>query len=172
MRGDVRIERAPAQKINFNKLSTELDNAVLVEDFLWLPSYSHIRICNPSPIMSDWDSATQKVHKKGYSFLEFSLKPFKIPIGKQELKANIRNTGDGVLRNVVLLMHSLDENSLLVRGSEKFIYALMPGQEATVGFQVFVSSNAQIYFSLSGFKNGDVFFRTDSSRHQIFVESS
>ena len=42
MRGDVRIERAPAQKINFNKLSTELDNAVLVEDFLWLPSYSHI----------------------------------------------------------------------------------------------------------------------------------
>lgn len=109
--------------------------------------------------------------KRTYSLLEITLQPMKVTVGKQKLTANIKNTSDGVLRNMVLLFHSLNEN-LSVRGGERFIYALMPGQEATVDLQVFVASKAQVYFSLSGFKNGDVFFSVDSPRHQILVEET
>jgi len=109
--------------------------------------------------------------KKIYSLLEFTVQPKKVAAGRQNLKANIRNIGDGVLRNMVLLVHPLNE-SLSVSGGEKFIYALMPGQEATVDFPVFVADNAQIYFSLSGFKNCDVFFRTTSVPQKIVVEKS
>jgi hypothetical protein len=109
--------------------------------------------------------------RKTCSLLEFTLQPMKIAVGRQKLTANIKNTSDEVLRNMVLLLHSLNEN-LSVKGGERFIYALMPGQEATVDLQVFVASNAQVYFSLSGFKNGDVFFSIDSPLHQIFVEET
>lgn len=109
--------------------------------------------------------------KRKYSLLEFTLQPMKVAVGRQKLMANIKNRSDDVLRNMVLLLHSLNEN-LSVKGGERFIYALMPGQEATVDLQVFVASDAQVYFSLSGFKNGDVFFSIDSPRHQIFVEKT
>jgi hypothetical protein len=105
------------------------------------------------------------------SLLEFTLQPMKIVVGRQKLTANIKNISDDVLRNMVLLLHSLNEN-LSVKGGERFIYALMPGQEASVDLQVFVASNAKVYFSLSGFKNCDVFFSVDSPLHQIFVEET
>jgi hypothetical protein len=109
--------------------------------------------------------------KTTYSLLEFTLRSAKVTAGSQKLTANIKNTGDDVLRNMVILLRSLNEN-LSVKGSERFIYALMPGQEATVNLPVFIASNTQVYFSLSGFKNGDVFFSVDSPLHQIFVEET
>jgi hypothetical protein len=112
-----------------------------------------------------------KDQKRKYSLLEFTLRPVKVAVGRQKLTANIKNRSDEVLRNMVLLLHSLNEN-LSVNGGERFIYALMPGQEAIVDLQVFVASNAQVYFSLSGFKNGDVFFSIDSPRHQVLVEET
>jgi hypothetical protein len=109
--------------------------------------------------------------KRKHSLLKFTLQPIKVTAGKQKLTANIKNTGDEVLRNMVLLLHSLNEN-LSVKGGERFIYALMPGQETTLDLQVSVASNAQVYFSLSGFKNCDVYFTVDSQPHQIIVEET
>jgi hypothetical protein len=109
--------------------------------------------------------------EKAYSLLEFTIQPNKVASGRQKLKASIKNRGDGVLRNMVLLVQPLNEG-LSVIGGEKFIYALMPGQEATINFQVFVAHNSQVYFSLSGFKNCDMFFRTASTPQKIVVEKS
>ena len=72
---------------------------------------------------------------------------------------------------MVLLLHFLNE-SLSIKGGERFSYALMPGQGTKVDLQVFVASNAQVYFSLSGFMNGDVFFSVDSPLHQIIIEEN
>ncbi len=79
--------------------------------------------------------------------------------------------GDGVLRNMVLLLHSSNEN-LSVEDGERFIYALMPGQEASVDVRLFVATTAEVFFSLSRFKNGDTFFRANSSLHQIIIEET
>jgi hypothetical protein len=103
--------------------------------------------------------------------LELTLRPIKVAGGSQKLTANIKNTSEGILRSMVLLLHSLNEN-LSVKGGERFIYALMPGQETKVDLQVFVASDAQVYFSLSGFMNGNVFFSVDSPLYQIIIEET
>jgi hypothetical protein len=116
------------------------------------------------------------LHGKGgkevYSLLEFALNPTKLTRRSGKLTANVRNTGDAVLKNMILIIYSLNEKGHFVRRGEKFIYALMPGQEASACFDVLATSDTRVYFSLSGFKNGDVFFRKDSLPHQIRVEEN
>jgi hypothetical protein len=103
--------------------------------------------------------------------LEFALSPSRIGGGKQELTIRVKNTGDAILRNMNLRMHSLDEN-LTVECNERFVYALLPGQETIMDFPVSAHSDAKVYFSLSGFKNGDVFFRARSVHFQVFIRES
>jgi hypothetical protein len=110
--------------------------------------------------------------ERAYSFFKFFLNPTKVTRGTQKVTASVRNTSDVVVRNIILTMHSLNEKALSVVGSEKFIYALMPGQEASADFDVLAASDAQIYFSLSGFKNADVFFRIKSLTHNLRVKKT
>jgi hypothetical protein len=114
----------------------------------------------------------KKGRERQYSLLEFTLQPTKIACGLQRLRASVRNKGDGVLRNIVLLIHSMDESNLSISGGEKFIYAIMPGKEALVDFQVIVAADTEVYLSLSGFKNGDMFFSADSARYRVLVEQN
>lgn len=111
--------------------------------------------------------------KKGMcSFLELILQPAKVPQGIQKLRANVRNKSDTVVRNIILTMHSMNEKAISVRRGEKFIYALMPGQEVSADFDILADSDAHVYFSLSGFKNADMFFRTNSTTQKILVNNS
>jgi hypothetical protein len=114
----------------------------------------------------------KKAQERPYSLLEFTLQPMKIASGLQKLRASIKNKSDGVLRNAVLLIHSLNENNLSVSGGEKFIYAIMPNREAVVDFRALVAGDTEVYLSLSGFKNGDVFFSAESAHYRVFVEQN
>jgi hypothetical protein len=107
-----------------------------------------------------------------YSLLEFALNRTKLPCHSPKLTANVRNTGDAVLKNMILIMYSLNEKGFFVRSGEKFIYSLMPGQETSACFNVLTDYDTRVYFSLCGFKNGDVFFCKDSPPHQIIVEKT
>jgi hypothetical protein len=107
-----------------------------------------------------------------YSLLEFILHPTRVPRGAQKLTAYIRNASDFVVRNVVVTLHSLNEKALSVKPCEKFIHALMPGEEVSAEFDVLAASDAKVYISLSGFKNADIFFRLNSSTHRINVDKT
>jgi hypothetical protein len=107
-----------------------------------------------------------------YSLLECVLQPTRVHRGAQKLTANIKNASDVVVRNVVVTLHSLNERALTVKLGEKFIYALMPGEDAFAEFDVLASSDAKVYVSLSGFKNADMFFRLNSSTHKVHVEKT
>ena len=109
--------------------------------------------------------------ERRYSHLQFALHPRRVGSGRQKLTLRVKNTGDAILRNMNLILHSIDEN-LTVESNEKFVYALLPGQETDVNFPVFAHSDTQVYFSLSGFKNGDVFFSTRSIHFQVFIQES
>ena len=106
------------------------------------------------------------------SLLEFVLTPTKLACRSGKLTANVRNTGDAVLKNLILIMYSLNDQGLFVRRGEKFIYSLMPGQEASACFDFLATSDTRVYLSLSGFKNGDIFFKKNSPLHQICVEKT
>lgn len=109
---------------------------------------------------------------RAYSFLEFVLQPTKVTRGMQKLTARIKNNSDVVVRNIVLTLRSLNDKALQVRDGEKFIYALMPGHDLSSDFDVVATSDGQVYVSLSGFKNADVFFRVDSVRYRVHVEKT
>jgi hypothetical protein len=107
--------------------------------------------------------------KRFCSLLELVLSPIKILQGVQKLTVGVRNSSDAVIRNAILTIHSLNQEALHVWNSEKFIYSLMPGQETSGDFDVFAASDAQVYLSLSGFKNGDTFFQTSSLTYRIQI---
>jgi hypothetical protein len=82
----------------------------------------------------------------------------------------IRNDGDEILRNIILLLSPIDENSVLVEKSKQFIHALVPGKETTVVFQVSLRASGSVFFSVSGFGNADDCFSTKSLPIKLVVE--
>jgi hypothetical protein len=107
---------------------------------------------------------------RNYSLLEFVIQHANLKKGKNRLDVVIRNGGDEVLRNLILLLRSIDKNNILVEKSEQFIHALVPGKKISVDFQVSLRDSCSVFFSVTGFGNADDYFSTTSLPMKLVVE--
>ena len=107
---------------------------------------------------------------RNYSLLEFVIQHANLKKGKNRFDVVIRNGGDEVLRNIILLLRPIDKNNILVEKSEQFIHALVPGKETIVGFQVSLRDTCSVFFSVTGFGNADDCFSTKSLPMKLVVE--
>jgi hypothetical protein len=99
---------------------------------------------------------------RNYSLLEFVIQHANLKKGKNRLDVVIRNGGDEVLRNIILLLRSIDKNNILVEKSEQFIHALVPGNS--------LRDSCSVFFSVTGFGNADDYFSTTSLPMKLVVE--
>lgn len=83
----------------------------------------------------------------------------------------IRNEGEEVLRNLILLLSPIDKNKILIEKSEQFIPALVPGKETIVEFPVSLKDSCSVYLSITGFGNADDYFSTNSLPMKLVVEN-
>jgi len=100
---------------------------------------------------------------RNYSLLEFVIQHSNLKKGKNRLGVVIRNGGDEVLRNIILLLRPIDKNNILVEKSEQFI-------QTSVGFQVSLRDTCSVFFSVTGFGNADDCFSTTSLPMKLVVE--
>ena len=107
---------------------------------------------------------------RDHSLLAFLIQHANLKKGKNRLDVVIRNDGDEVLRNIILLLRPLDEDTISVERSEQFIHALMPGKETNIGFQISLRASCSVYFSATGFGNADDYFSTTSVPVKLVVE--
>ncbi len=105
-----------------------------------------------------------------HSLLEFLIQHANLKKGKNRLDLVIRNNGDEVLRNIVLLIRPLHEDTISVEKSKQFIHALMPGKETNIGFQISLRDSCSIFFSATGFGNADDYFSITSLPMKLVVE--
>jgi len=77
------------------------------------------------------------------------------------LTLNLKNTGSRILKNMVVhliyLSHNFSTDPL-----SSFVYALMPNADETITFSIPVSSLKLVWFSVSGYANGDTHFSIES----------
>ena len=92
---------------------------------------------------------------RGHSLLEFLIQHTNLKKGKNRLDVIIRNGGDEVLRNIILLLRPLDKDTISVEKSEQFIHALMPGKETNIGFKISLRDSCSVFISATGFGNAD-----------------
>jgi hypothetical protein len=107
---------------------------------------------------------------RNYSLLEFVIQHANLKKGKNRLDVVIRNGGNEVLRNLILLLRSKDKSNIFVENKEQFIHALVPGKETIVGFQVSLRDNCSVFFSVTGFGNADDCFSAKSLPMRLVVE--
>lgn len=86
------------------------------------------------------------------------------------LLLNVKNIGSGILKNMVVQMHSPDPRSLVDRTGH-FIYSLMPEGDMNVEFRI-LGSLIRVYFSVIGYMSGDTFFSAQSRAMTIRTEDS
>jgi hypothetical protein len=87
------------------------------------------------------------------------------------LNVVIRNEGDEVLRNIVLLLSPVDKTKILVEKNQQFIHALVPGKETIIGFPVSLKDSCCVSLSVTGFGNADDYFNTKSLPLELVVEN-
>jgi hypothetical protein len=107
---------------------------------------------------------------RDYSLLEFVIPHANLRKGKNKLDVIIRNNGEEILRNIILLLNSIDENNILVEKREQFVHALVPGKEISVGFQVSMKDSGSVFLAVTGFGNADDYFSTKSLPMKLVVE--
>jgi len=107
---------------------------------------------------------------RGHCLLEFLIQHANLKKGKNMLDVVIRNDGDEVLRNIVLLLRPLDEDTISVKKSKQFIHALMPGKGTNIGFQISLRASCSVFFSATGFGNADDYFSITSVPMKLVVE--
>jgi hypothetical protein len=107
---------------------------------------------------------------RNYSLLEFVVPNANLKKGKNRLDVTIRNNGQEILRNILLLLSPLDKNNILVEKHKQFIHALVPGKEISVGFEVSLRASGSICLSVTGFANADDYFSTKSSPIKLIIE--
>ena len=107
---------------------------------------------------------------RNYSLLEFVISNANLKKGKNRLGVTIRNNGEEILRNIILLLNPIDKNNILVEKNEQFVHALVPGKEISVDFQVSLRASGSVYLSVTGFGNADDYFSTESSPMKLVVE--
>ena len=93
--------------------------------------------------------------------LEFKLLSTRKVAGGHLLTLNLRNRGNNILKSLVVRLHSAD-SGLSVDYARCFVYALMPGADEKVKFQVSFPSLVRAYFSVSGYSSGDAYFSMES----------
>lgn len=107
---------------------------------------------------------------RDYSLLEFVITHTNLRKGKNKLDVIIRNNGDEVLRNIILLLSPIDKTNILIEKSKQFVHALVPGKEISVGFQVSLRASGSVLLSVTGFGNADDYFSTTSLPMKLVVE--
>ena len=107
---------------------------------------------------------------RNYSLLEFVIPHTNLKKGKNTLDVTIRNNGEEILRNIILLLSPIDKNNILVEKHEQFVHALVPGKEISVGFQVSLRASGSVFLSVTGFGNADDYFSTKSLPMKLVVE--
>ena len=105
-----------------------------------------------------------------YSLLEFIITHANLRRGKNRLDVIIRNNGDEILRNIILLLSPINKNNILVEEGKQFVHALVPGKEISVGFRVSLRASGAVFLSATGFGNADDYFSTKSLPMKLFVE--
>lgn len=106
-----------------------------------------------------------------YSLLEFVIQNAKLRKGLNRLDVIIRNEGDEILRNIILLLNPIDKTKMLIEKNQQFIHALIPGKETTIGFPVSLEDSCSVFLSVTGFGNADDYFNTKSSPLKLVVEN-
>lgn len=107
---------------------------------------------------------------RDYSLLEFVIPQANLRRGKNRLDVIIRNNGEEILRNIILLLSPIDKNNILVEKCEQFIHALVPGKEISVGFQVYLKDSCSVFLAVAGFGNADNYFSTKSLPMKLVIE--
>ncbi len=107
---------------------------------------------------------------RNYSLLRFFIQHANLRKGTNRLDVVIRNDGDEVLRNIILLLSPLDEETISVERSKQFIHALMPGKDTNIGFQISLRASCLVFFSATGFGNADDCFSAKSLPIKLIVE--
>jgi hypothetical protein len=107
---------------------------------------------------------------RDYSLLEFVIANANLRKGKNRLDVIIRNNGDEILRNIILLLSPIDKNNILVEEGKQFVHALVPGKEISVGFRVSLRASGAVCLSVTGFGNADDYFSTKSLPMKLVVE--
>jgi hypothetical protein len=107
---------------------------------------------------------------RNYSLLDFVIPNANLKKGKNRLDVTIRNNGEEILRNILLLLSQLEKNNILVEKHKHFIHALVPGKEISVGFEVSLRASGSVCLSVTGFGNADDYFSTKSLPMQLIVE--
>lgn len=112
----------------------------------------------------------RKIETSACSLLEFVIQNSKLKKGKNRLDVIIRNGGDEVLRNIIMLLSPLDNTKILVEKKEYFIHALVPGKETIIKFPVSLQDSCSISLSVTGFCNADDYFSVKSLPMKLVVE--
>jgi hypothetical protein len=107
---------------------------------------------------------------RDYSLIEFIIPHANLRKGKNRLDVIIRNNGEEILRNIILLLSSIDKSTILVEKREQFVHALVPGKEISVGFQVYLKDSGSVFLAVTGFGNADDYFSTKSLPMKLVVE--
>jgi hypothetical protein len=107
---------------------------------------------------------------RDYSLLEFVIPHASFRKGKNRLDVIIRNNGEEILRNLILLLSPIDKSNILVEKREQFVHALVPGKEINVGFQVSLKDSGSVFLAVAGFGNADDYFSTKSLPMKLVVE--
>jgi len=93
--------------------------------------------------------------------LEFKLISAKKTADGHILRLNLKNAGNRILKNIVVrpsyLAQNFSNDSLSF-----FVYALMPDSDETVTFRISIPYPKLIWFSVSGYANGDSYFSLES----------
>lgn len=113
----------------------------------------------------------EKIETRDYYLLEFVIQNEKLRKGKNRLNVVIRNEGDEVLRNIILLLSPVDKTKILVEKNQQFIHALIPGKATIIGFPVSLKDSCSVFLSVTGFGNADDYFNTKSLPLELVVEN-
>lgn len=100
--------------------------------------------------------------------LELQLKPRTIEPGQHWLSLRLNNVGMENLTGLDVRLNSLDDYSLTVLGTGKFVSRLQPEEKELLPFQVSASRTGQVYVSVDGWKGG-VKFHWESPEMEITI---
>jgi hypothetical protein len=89
--------------------------------------------------------------------LEFDLLPNRIEKGNQWLRLRLKNIGVKKMQYVDIQLNSLDSLNLNPLGTGQFVTVLDPGEEKILPFQVSSYSTGDLYFSLQGWIDEELF---------------